>query len=261
MPLLALAYHDVVGPGKPPSGFGGIGADRFKLERTRFAEHLDAVARSGIAVCAVTDTGGQPARRLFLTFDDGGASAAAAIAPMLDAHGWRGHFFIVTGRIGEPGFLAGDEIRELHAGGHVIGSHSHSHPNLTRLPVAAVADEWKRSTAILEDLLGEPVEVASVPTGFYSDAVGRAAADAGLSHVFTSEPWLRPHPAGSGRAYGRFSVISTTPAARIGSLCELSRATVWREASVWYGRKAAKRVLGPVYARLREPLLARLPRR
>jgi peptidoglycan/xylan/chitin deacetylase (PgdA/CDA1 family) len=260
--LLALTYHDVIPLGHSISGFVGLGSDRFKLTQTHFAEHLSAVASSAVTVALVTDTALRSPRRLFLTFDDGGTSASTTIAPMLADLGWRGHFFVVTSQIGASGFLGPEAVRELRAAGHVVGSHSHTHPDLTRVPALTVSEEWKRSRAILEDLLGEPVEVASVPTGSYTDAVGRAAAEAGFSKIFTSEPWLKPRVlGGDGTAYGRFSVISTTPAERIASLCRLSRAAVWREASVWYSRKAAKRALGPVYARLREPLLARLPKR
>ena len=233
MSLLALVYHDVIHLTGALSGFVGTGADRFKVGHVRFAEHLAAVAKSGIAVSLVTERAKAPLQRLFLTFDDGGASASTTIAPMLAEQGWPGHFFVVTEQIGAPGFLGPDGIRELRAAGHVIGTHSHSHPNLARLPAAEIADEWKRSKAILEDLLGEQVDVASVPTGYYSDAVGREAVAAGLEHVFVSDPRLRPRPIGeSGTLYGRFAVISTTPSERVERLCGLSRTTVLREASV-----------------------------
>ena len=65
--------------------------------------------------------------RVALTFDDGGASALD-IAGMLERRGWRGHFFVTTSRIGEPGFVGPDAVRELAERGHDVGSHSHTHP-------------------------------------------------------------------------------------------------------------------------------------
>ena len=43
-------------------------------------------------------------RHVLLTFDDGGKSAVR-IADLLEEQGWRGHFFITTAMIGEPGFV------------------------------------------------------------------------------------------------------------------------------------------------------------
>ena len=63
-----------------------------------------------------------------ITFDDGGVSALQTTADLLEKYGWRGVFFVTTDRIGTPTFLNADHVRELHRRGHVIGSHSCSHP-------------------------------------------------------------------------------------------------------------------------------------
>ena len=62
------------------------------------------------------------------TFDDGGVSYYTVVADRLEAQGWRGHCFVSTDFIGQRGFLTAAQIRELDARGHVIGSHSASHP-------------------------------------------------------------------------------------------------------------------------------------
>jgi hypothetical protein len=48
---------------------------------------------------------------VFLTFDDGGASALHPTADLLERRGWSGHFFVTTRRIGTPGFL---DFWQLH---------------------------------------------------------------------------------------------------------------------------------------------------
>jgi|SRR5215210_1866896 len=245
-------YHDV---GLEATGFTGAGADRYKLTRDGFAAHLDAIAGDGRKPSLVTDSGGE--RRIALTFDDGGRSAATTIAPMLAQRGWHGHFFVTTERIGTPGFLDEDDIRALAAAGHVVGSHSHTHPVMTTLADAQIADEWLRSKAVLEDVLAAPVTVLSVPNGFYSERVGRVAAEAGYRHIFTSQPWLRPRPLAGALAYGRFSVLAATPAARVEGLCRFSRRAVATEAAKWYAKSIPKRLLGRHYRRMRQVLLAR----
>jgi peptidoglycan/xylan/chitin deacetylase (PgdA/CDA1 family) len=250
--IVGLMYHDV---GLDATGFTGAGADRYKLTPERFLEHLDAIAHDGRKPSLVTDP--DEGQRIVLTFDDGGRSAATTIAPILTQRGWHGHFFITTERIGSPGFVSEDEIRALAAEGHVVGSHSHTHPVMTTLADARITDEWRRSKAILEDVLAAPVTVLSVPNGFYSARVGRLAAEAGYRHIFTSQPWLRPRPLPGARAYGRFSVLAATPAARVEGLCRFSRRAVAAEAAKWYARSVPKRLLGRHYRRVRQTVLAR----
>src|SRR2546423_9925897 len=167
MKALAIMYHDVVEPGADDaSGFPGAWPALYKLERGEFERHLNAIREAiGDKPVSLAD---QPSPNcpLLLTFDDGGVSAYDPIAPMLEARGWRGHFFITTDRIGQPGFVTREQIRELRGRGHVVGSHSCSHP--TRMSALTRADllrEWRESIAALSDILGEAPLVASVPGG------------------------------------------------------------------------------------------------
>ena len=126
MQALAIMYHDVVENGDfESSGFPGEGAHVYKLRREDFERHLDAIAAATAAVSTVRMLEGRP---VLLTFDDGGVSFHHPIADLLERRGWRGHFFITTDRIGMPGFLTEAQLRELHRRGHIIGSHSCSHP-------------------------------------------------------------------------------------------------------------------------------------
>ncbi len=129
--VATFAYHEVTDD-PTASGFQRAGARPYTLTRRRFADHLDAIAA---APCRPTLVGeidfDRPARHLLLTFDDGGKSALYA-SDQLAQRGWRGHFFIVTGLIGHRTFLNAAAIRHLRQCGHLIGSHSHTHPDVFR---------------------------------------------------------------------------------------------------------------------------------
>jgi peptidoglycan/xylan/chitin deacetylase (PgdA/CDA1 family) len=245
MPI-ALLYHDVVVPGREEdSGFPGPGALRYKLAPEEFAAHLDAIART----CE-----GAP----LLTFDDGGASALEPTALLLEGHGWHGLFFITTDCVGRRGFLDSAGIRELRRRGHRIGSHSCSHPpRLSACPRGQVLDEWRRSRAVLEDLLGEAVTEASVPGGWYSRGVALAAAEAGITTLYTSEPTTAQWSVAGCRVRGRYTVYRGTPAATAAALATGRFLPRFRQALLWQLRKAAKTVGGGLYLRLREKVLAR----
>src|ERR1044071_4176434 len=100
-------YHDIVERGADnASGFPGRDAALYKLERAAFVQHLRAVAEAARdSVSTVFDLApdtANGARRapVLITFDDGGESAHAVAAPLLEEFGWRGHFFVTAGRVG-----------------------------------------------------------------------------------------------------------------------------------------------------------------
>src|SRR2546427_12151373 len=71
--------------------------------------------------------------------------------------------------------------------------------------------EWAKSAAILSELLGEPMRIASVPGGAYSRRVAEAAAVAGITALFTSEPTSRCRQVDGCLVVGRYSVRRWTP--------------------------------------------------
>jgi peptidoglycan/xylan/chitin deacetylase (PgdA/CDA1 family) len=258
--IIALEYHDVVSAGDfAASGFSGPGADSYKLTTAAFDAHLAAVAGTGTragltgaeALAPAVGTEGRAARVL-LTFDDGGRSALTEIAPRLEALGWRGHFFMTTAQIGSAGFLASGELRELHARGHVIGSHSHSHPvRMSACSLDALRREWGESVALLSDILGAPVTTASVPGGYFSRVVAETAAEAGVQLLFTSEPTSRPMRVGSCTVLGRYTLRRDDPGSRAADLVAASNRARVRQWSIWNAKKVLKALGGASYLRVR----------
>ena len=258
---IALEYHDVVSIGDfSSSGFSGPGADSYKLTIDSFEAHLSALAA---ADCAVGRIGGEIAdsaagvsdstlAHVLLTFDDGGRSALTEIAPRLEARGWRGHFFMTTSQIGAAGFLGADDLRELHARGHVVGSHSHSHPvRMSAVGVDGLRREWIESVQMLSHILGIPVRTASVPGGYFSRVVAETAADAGLQRLFTSEPTSRPVRVGSCTVLGRYTLRRDDPGSLAADLVAASHGARVRQWSIWNAKKVLKALGGESYLRAR----------
>ena len=190
-----------------------------------------------------------------LTFDDGPASVAPA-AELLESLGWRGHFFVVTSWIDTPGYLTSDAIVDLHRRGHVIGSHSVTHPDpMNRLASARVHDEWQRSVEVLGSLLHSPVRVAAVPGGAYSTRVATAAAQAGIDVLFTSEPVSRPHVVGGCEIVGRYAIRACTSPGDVVRLATGDRIACMTQWTGWNSRKLAKKAMGGAYVPVRARLM------
>lgn len=76
-------------------------------------------------------------------------------------------------------------LRELHADGHVIGLHSHSHPTrLERLPADQQAEEYARNHAHLAQALGESPLTMSHPCNSYNRATLNVLYDLGIRMGF-----------------------------------------------------------------------------
>lgn len=180
------------------------------------------------------------------------------IAGLLEQHGWRGHFFITTGRIGTPGFLAAPQLRDLRARGHVIGSHSVSHPlRMAALSRAELEREWRDSVRALEDILGEAVPVASVPGGLYSRTVGETAQEAGIRVLFNSEPTSRPAWVRNCRLLGRYYIQRQMTADVAAQFARGAGPMLWKQSLLWKAKKMAKAAGGSAYLAVRARLLAR----
>ncbi len=258
--VVSLLYHDVYapadesGPARSASGFMTATAAPYKLTFEAFEEHLAALAGAGRAAPPLDGMGDlAPGRApVLLTFDDGGVSAHSVIAPLLEARGWRGHFFVVTDEIGRDGFMTADQVRDLHRRGHVVGSHTCSHPErMSTLSDDELRYEWGHSVAVLSDVLGARVDTASVPNGYYSRRVGVAAAAAGIRWLFTSEPTLRLTTVAGCTLLGRFHVQAHTPAATVADLVAERSVSRARQRLHWSVKKVAKAVGGSGYLAFR----------
>lgn len=204
--VASFMYHEVTDD-PLDSGYQRRGARAYTRTPADLERHLDLIADAGIAPSRVDEVmPDRPGGELLLTFDDGGRSARAA-ADALAQRGWPGHFFIVTDLIGHAGFVTAADIRALHDDGHVVGSHSVSHPDIfNALSPREMREEWTRSKQTLEQLLGVSCDVASLPGGDYSREVAAAATAAGVRTLFTSEPWQRPQQVEGCWLFGRFAV-------------------------------------------------------
>ena len=260
--VITLLYHDVLqGDNPDASGFSGANPAEYKLSVDEFASHLQAINSALLGpVIRPDDIDRQSfdTPPVLLSFDDGGVSAYEHIAPMLEANGWRGCFFITTDRIDTPAFVSRDQIKELYQRGHAIGSHSCSHPKkISECSKEELLDEWQRSLAVLAEILGEKVTVASVPGGFYSRQIAETAAESGIKILFTSEPVQRIVYVDGCAVIGRFSVKRGMSAVVPVEFVQGNLSRRLRQYAYWNVKKLAKAASGPIYPWLRSMYLAR----
>jgi len=201
--ISTFLYHEVT-DNVTETGFQTVGSLPYKHEINEFYNNLNAIMKANIPVTLVDSINLYlPDVFLMLTFDDGGKSAMF-IADTIEKYNWRGHFFITTSMIDSKNFLSKREIKELHQRGHIIGSHSHTHPDIFyNLSYKDMLKEWEISRDILSEIIDDRVYCASIPGGEMNFNSQVSAHEAGFKFLFTSEPTLKPWRSGSVVNFGR----------------------------------------------------------
>ena len=256
--LISLLFHDIYGEDPAESGFGDPLAHRYKLRQDECDRLLAAIDRGRPPVTLVASAAGTLATGVALTVDDGGRSFVTRLADRLEARGWRGHAFMTTGMIGRTGFLSGTDLRDIDRRGHLVGTHSVTHPQrFSACSWDQMIREWSDSRAALEDVLGHAVVVGSLPGGYLSRRAAGAAAQAGLQVLFTSEPVPRPWTVEGCHLVGRFTIRPGQSPDALAAIAAGARGPWWRQRALWTAKKFAKPLLGAAYPRFGAWMAAR----
>lgn len=175
------------------------------LPTTLFDEQMAWLAEGGLvvsldeAVELLTDGGGSGSR-VVVTFDDGTADLVEEALPVLVRHGIPATYYVATDFIeeqrsfpddGRPLSWAG--LAECASTGLVtVGSHTHTHALLDRLPEEQVAGELDRSIELIGERLGLEARHFAYPKAL----PGSPAADRAVRARFATAAvaGTRPNP-------------------------------------------------------------------
>jgi peptidoglycan/xylan/chitin deacetylase (PgdA/CDA1 family) len=239
---LVLMFHDVVNHTFPHSGFNKPGALQYTIDDKKFEKLVKYCVESSVDVV--------------FTFDDGGSSFYNVIAPILEKYGQHGVFFISTGYIGTDRFLTREQIKALHARGHVIASHSNSHPrDISKLSYDEIVEEWSKSKSILEDIIEEDVKQASIPGGAISTNVLRGLKHSGYDVVYTSIPTTKAASFDGMDVIGRYTITNHSDLKYINKL--LHNLPYRKKLIVKYKfLRLLKSILGSNYNTVKQAILA-----
>ncbi len=154
--------------------------------------------------------------RVVITFDDGYVNVLRHGLEPLARTGFKAIQYLVAdllGKCNEWDMALGEapepmmdvsQTREWLAVGHDIGSHTLTHPYLTRLPAERAREEISASRKKLEDLFSRPIEHFCYPYGDWNESVRDLVMGAGYKTACTTDPGVNL-PADSLFALKRFT--------------------------------------------------------
>lgn len=250
---ICLLYHDIVDRANTKqSGNVTEGASRYKTCPDTFRSHLETIQASEYTVRTIPE---EEHESVYLTFDDGGSSMMHA-ASLLEEYNMRGHFFIITDRIGDDRYLSWPDVRELATRGHVVGSHTVTHADLTGCTPSGRQHELLESKRRIADELNS-CDILSIPRGRYNNDVYSAAKEAGYEYILTSEP--RRVASLDTRTLGRWNIWADTTCDEVHQILSGAPLYYLRVAGRWRALTLLKSALGlKRYLRLRNAVLRHL---
>ncbi len=221
--VVVLIYHRV----------GARVTSEIDMPSALFARQMEWLADRGRAatlddaLAALTATTRPVPDPVVVTFDDGTADFADEVVPVLQRFNVPATLYVATDFVergiafpadGHP--VSWSALADAASTGLVtIGSHTHTHALLDRLPADEVAEELDRSVGLIGDRLGLAARHFAYPKA----VAGSAAADAAIRERFASAALAGTRP----NAYG-----ATDPFALARSPIQVADAMRWFEAKV-----------------------------
>ncbi|HET6953723.1 MAG TPA: polysaccharide deacetylase family protein [Acidimicrobiales bacterium] len=166
--VVNVCFHGIGIPGRALEP----GEDAYWVTEDAFGDILDLLAA-------------HPEVRI--SFDDGNASDVAIGLPALLARGLRASFFLLAGRVDQPGSVGAAGVRALVEAGMAVGSHGMDHRPWAGLTGPDRDVELRVARERLSACAGVPVDTAACPLGRYDRAVLADLRSLGYRTVYTSD--------------------------------------------------------------------------
>ncbi|QMW03490.1 polysaccharide deacetylase family protein [Spirosoma foliorum] len=186
-----LCYHQI----RDWRGSDSKSAKDYIIPVQAFKDQMQILADSGYhtilpdQLYAYLTTGAPlPSKPVMLTFDDGDLDQYETAVPILDKHGFKGAFFIMTvaiGRRGKQPYMDKAQIKDLSDKGHTVGAHTWDHHNVKKYQ----GEDWKiqieEPKAKLETIIGKPVKYFAYPFGLWNHQALPEIQKRGYAAAFT----------------------------------------------------------------------------
>jgi peptidoglycan/xylan/chitin deacetylase (PgdA/CDA1 family) len=164
--IVNLCFHGIGEPGRrlEPE------EDQYWLDCDRFERLLDVIEKRS---------------EIRITFDDGNKSDLTHALPALKARGLPARFFVVAGRLDQPGSLSRSDVRVLADEGMIVGCHGLQHRPFRSLDDAQLEVELADAAQMIRAVCDQAVDEVACPFGSYDRRVLTAARRHGFTRVYT----------------------------------------------------------------------------
>jgi peptidoglycan/xylan/chitin deacetylase (PgdA/CDA1 family) len=152
----------------------------------KFYRHLEFIKKNKYKVISLPDycellKNHKPIPRnlIVITIDDGYKDNLPAFKA-LNQFDYPATVFIITKDIGSPGFLSKEDIVSSLENSKInIGSHTNTHPDLSKLSSKELKEEIAGSKSLLEKMFNQKIETLAYPSGAFNEKTLSVAEESG----------------------------------------------------------------------------------
>jgi peptidoglycan/xylan/chitin deacetylase (PgdA/CDA1 family) len=196
---MILMYHNI---DRPPKG---ARIPNLYVTPRMFRFQMWYLNKAGFRVMSIRDlvaaveAGDIRRNMVAITFDDGYADFYNNAYLVLKHYGYPSTVYVVSKLVGKDNvwdsrneniakpLMDRKTIIEISRNGVQIGSHTRTHPELTRLSSGELNEEISTSKKDLEELLNHPVDMFCYPGGDHNEQVKEAVKKAGYRNAVTTQ--------------------------------------------------------------------------
>lgn len=188
--IFSLTRHQPVG--NRTFIYHSIGSNAFNdhlnlnsISQSRFLNHIETFKRLNVVDPANCDYNESS---VSITFDDGYVDNYHFVSPILYELNFPYTIFVTTDYVlNYKECINKKQLEELSSIPNVkIGSHTKSHPDLTKLNIPRVKEEIYDSKNFIEDIIGKEVDTISYPYGKVNSRIAKIVNECGYKYGFCS---------------------------------------------------------------------------
>jgi peptidoglycan/xylan/chitin deacetylase (PgdA/CDA1 family) len=124
---------------------------------------------------------------VIITFDDGYLDAYTEAYPILKNYDFKATFYIITDYVNSPYYMTWDQIKEMKKYGINFGSHTLTHPDLTKINSETLDNQLRWSKNKLDSELNSTITDFCYPSGKYNNDTIAKLKELGYKTAVTTE--------------------------------------------------------------------------
>lgn len=185
-----LMYHSINPASNPYMELLIVSPKIFERQMRFLKEHNYNVISLNEVAAMIKNKKKIPPKTIAITFDDGYKDNYIYAFPILKKYNLPATIFIIVNEVGRPDRLSWDDIATMQACGLItFGSHTLTHPYLPDTGLERVIEkELRDSKKILEEKLGEKVDIFCYPGGRFNPKIKEATIAAGYQAAVATKP-------------------------------------------------------------------------
>lgn len=180
-----LMYHNVSAV-QGPKVLNNVTPEAFAAQMTYIKNNGYKVVGFDEYIKGITQGKSFGRNTVVIHFDDGYDDNYTQAFPVLKQHGFPAMVFLVSDKIGTPGFLTWDQVREMDKAGFAAGAHTRTHAYLPDVPVEQAREEIAGSKAKIESEVGHPIDYFVYPSGGFTLEIIQVVKESGYKAAGTT---------------------------------------------------------------------------